>query len=117
MNCFTGGVEDCLTYIFAEATQVHKLRIVFDSDLNREYDNMPCRFPLKQEGYATPATLVKGYEVWAETEQSEQLVVSENNNYQRLNIIQTDVVAKVIRLKITETWGCEKANIFAFDVE
>lgn len=116
-NCFTGGVGDCLTYTFAETVSIHKLRIVFDSDLNRVYDNMPCRFPLKQEGYSTPPTLVRGYEIWAETEQGEELIISEKNNYQRLNVIETDIGAKAIRLKITETWGNEKVNIFAFDVE
>lgn len=117
MNCFTGGVGDSLTYTFEEETPIHKLRMVFDSDLNREYDNMPCRFPLKQEGYSTPATLVKGYEIWAETEQGEQLIAEEKNNYQRLNMIETNVKAKAVSLKITETWGNEKVNVFAFDAE
>lgn len=116
-NCFVGSVGDCVTYTFAEATPIRKLRIVFDSDLNREYDNMPCRFPLKQEGYSTPATLVKGYEIWAETEQGKLLIAEERNNYQRLNVIETDIKAKAIHLKITETWGNQKVNIFAFDVE
>lgn len=115
MNCFTGGVGDSLTYTFAEETPIHKLRMVFDSDLNREYDNMPCRFPLKQEGYRTPVTLVKGYEIWAETDRGKQLIAEEKNNYQRLNVIETNVKAKAVSLKITETWGNEKVNIFAFD--
>lgn len=116
-NCFVGGVGDCLTYTFTETVPIHKLRLIFDSDLNRKYDNMPCRFPLKQEGYTTPATLVRGYEIWAKMKQGERLIAEERNNYQRLNVIETDIEAKAIHLKITETWGNEKVNVFAFDVE
>lgn len=116
-NCFTGKVGDCLTYTFDKAVHISKIRIVFDSDLNREYDNMPCNFPLKQEGYTTPDTLVKGYEILAVTEDGEKVVLSEKNNYQRLNVLNTDITAATVSLKITETWGCERANIFAFDVE
>lgn len=117
MNCFCGSVGESLTYSFDKPVEISKLRIVFDSDLNREYDNMPCRFPLHQEGYKTPATLVKGYEIWAETENGNQLIASENNNYQRLNIINTNFKARSVSLKISDTWGNDKVNIFAFDAE
>ena len=66
----------------------------------------------------------KSPQLWAAIENEEQrqqdtieLIASENNNYQRLNIINTNFKARSVSLKISDTWGNDKVNIFAFDAE
>ena len=39
------------------------VRIVFDSDLNRDYQNMPCCIRLKEERFKLPKTLIKDFDI------------------------------------------------------
>lgn len=117
-NCFTGKVGDRLTYTFDQAIHLKRIRLVFDSDLNRDYDNMPCRFPLKQEKYKVPKTMIKGYRILAKTHDGEKILAEITNNYQRLNQLNlTETEAVSVSVEITDTWGNETVKIFAFDVE
>ncbi len=62
-NCFSGELGDSLIYEFENETYISEIRLVFDSDLNRKYYNMPCRYPLKEHKYCVPRTLVKTYDI------------------------------------------------------
>lgn len=76
-NCFKG---EKVTFEFENAEAIEKIRLIFDSDLNREYDNMPSHHQLNETQYRLPKTLVKAYEIYADG----KLLVKEDNNFQRL---------------------------------
>jgi len=64
-----------------------------------------------------PESLVKSFRLEVEDDRGERRIVyRETNNYQRLVRIQMNVEALKVRIVIEETWGADKAGIFAFDV-
>lgn len=115
-NGFIGGKGDYIEYDFGEPKHITQIRLVFDSDLNRKYDNMPCNFPLVQPDYKVPKTLMKAYRIIAKTAEGERVVVENTNNYQRLVRHEVDLEASSIRFLPLETWGDEQFRVFAFDV-
>lgn len=108
-NCYKGNL---VTFSFDKPEEINEIRLVFDSDLNREYDNMPCNYPLEQPKYKLPATLVKAYRIYADGE----LIAEENNNYQRLRYHKISATAKELKIEFTETWGSDECRIFAVDI-
>lgn len=110
---------------FDEVQHIHGLRLVFDSDLNR--DTLPetalglsqpmwSNRPLNSPDSCVPKTLVRGYEIQALTDSGWQTVFTEENNYQRLCYAVFETVSKALRLMPKSTWGAEKAHLFAMDV-
>ena len=89
---------------------------MFDSNLDRKTHNMPCNFPLHQPEYKTPVTLVKAFDIVADTPDGEKVVFSEENNYTRLVYCDVNVRAKAIRLVPKKTWGDDKFRVFSMDV-
>ncbi len=114
-------------YRFAGPSRVSSVRIVFDSDLNREtlpaseaklnrpmIHNRPLDWP---DSYV-PQTLVKAYRIEAELpDGSVRVLAEETNNYQRLRRHTADVEAVAIRFVPLTTWGAEDCHLFALDVE
>lgn len=109
-NCYKG---ESVIFTFDEAEEISEIRLVFDSDLNREYDNMPSHYPLEEKDYRLPKTLVKAYSVYADG----KLLLSETNNYQRLRRHSVSVKARQIEIHFTETHGSEEYRIFAVDLK
>lgn len=116
-NGFIGAEGEYIEYDFGEVHSISQIRLVFDSDMNRKYDNMPCNFPLVQPDYKVPKTLIKAYRILANTPEGEKVIVENTNNYQRLVRHDVDVQASGVRLVPLETWGDEKYRVFAFDVQ
>ncbi|MGN1058924.1 MAG: FAD-dependent oxidoreductase [Clostridia bacterium] len=108
-NCYTG---DTVTFTFDQPETIREIRLVFDSNLNRRYDNMPCNYPLNQPDYQLPGTLVKAYRIYADGE----LIAEESNNYQRLRRHSVSVCAKEITVRFSETRGCDEYRVFAVDL-
>ena len=110
-----------VTYVLAEPTFVEQLRIVFDSDLDRdtltggipEIRDCPtvCNRPMHMPGYTFPATMTRGFVVLADGEE----IFRTQENYQRL--VRIPVARKVGRLTLRPltTWGSETAHIFSLD--
>lgn len=115
-NGFVGGAGDCITFDFDDYEDISQVRLVFDSNLNRKSNNMPCNFPLYQPEYKTPVTLIKEFDIVADTPDGERVVYSETNNYQRLVYCDVNVRAKAIRLVPKKTWGDDKFRVFSMDV-
>lgn len=116
-NGFVGGAGDFIYYDFGKEVHINEIRLVFDSDLNRPYNNMPCNYPLEQPGYKVPKTLVKSYKIIADTTDGERVVVDESLNYQRMVKHKVDIKATGVRLVPLDTWGDDKFRVFAFDVK
>lgn len=108
-NCFCGNR---ITLSFDTPEEIREIRLVFDSDLNRPYDNMPCNYPLHQPEYKLPQTLVKAYRIYADG----KLIAEETNNYQRLRKHAVSVCAKEVEVCIVKTHGAKEGRVFAVDL-
>lgn len=116
LNGFEGKQGDCIEFTFDAPERIREIRLVFDSNLNRKYKNMPCSFPLHQPKYTVPESMMKAYDLIAVTPEGERVIVSENNNCRRLVVHKTDIEATVLRLVLRETWGSDVYKVFAMDV-
>lgn len=106
-----------------QPTQLSALRMVTDSDLNRETfpENiehnwkifpMKCHVRLGAADVRVPATILRDFEVYADG----RLVCAETNNYQRLVKIPLNLTAKEIILVPRATWGAEQVRLYALEL-
>lgn len=110
-----------ITYTLAEPAYVERLRLVLDSDLDRdtltggipEIRDCPtvCNRPAHMTGYSFPATMVRSFVVLADGEE----IFRTDKNIQRLVYIPVRRTVKTLSLRPLETWGSEMAHIFSLD--
>ncbi len=109
-----------------ETQYVSRLRLVFDSDLNRDtWENqnwiikdypMKCNVFLNENPVTVPKTIVKEFQVDIQNETGTwECVYAEENNYQRQRIIEIRQKVKQIRCTLKDTWGFEKIRIYAVE--
>ncbi len=116
-------------YRFASPTELTKIRVIFDSDLNREtlpeplQKNYFCSRPLGQPGAYVPPTLTKGYRIEGILPDGSIRTLKEDTvNRKRLvvqDISETEysgVAFAAVRITATESWGADVCRVFAFDV-
>lgn len=112
---------------FGKNIKVDEVRMVFDSDLNREsWDGVNTRFKefpmrcnvFKNEMELTvPATIVKAFRLEVPDGRGGwRMVYREENNYIRLVKVKIGIMTSVLRLVLEATWGCGEVRMFAFDV-
>lgn len=127
-HAWEGEPGDTVQYLFASPVELHRLRIVFDSDLNRRtlpypenliQHNMLHNRRLHESPSHVPTTMVKAFRVTAQLSDGTQKIIwDEPCNYLRLrrkNVSLSNVVA--LTLAPLETWGEETIRIFAFEAE
>lgn len=136
-NGYCGKTNKAIQYTFRQPTHISQVRLVFDSDLNRDYtDGNPdglntssvLFYPMSYGGttFGFPSCLVKSYRIEALDESGFWKTVFEtDSNYQRFVRLDVDVVTTAIRLiplstyrseKKNEDYGSSTAHIFAFEV-
>lgn len=117
LNRLDAEVGEPLEFNFADKdNDIAEMRIVFDSTLDRNYKNMPCRFVLKEPDYTLPETLVKSFTVTATDERGNTVTVADvKANRRRLVKIPVNMKCSKIVLTPTSTHGCDKAHIFSVD--
>lgn len=114
---------EAITFTLPEARSLHYLRLVTDSDLNREtfpegceYNwkiyPMKCNIRLGAPDLCVPKTILRSFEVYADG----KLVCSVENNYQRLVKIPLELSAREIRFVPKETWGWDTIRIYALEL-
>ena len=112
-------------YSFKEPRFVEKVRIVFDSDLNRQTlpprerklnRNMYHNIPLGMEASYVPKTLIKSFRVVFLREDNEQETVAVSDNYQRLVYVPCNKKIKSVKLIFDGTHGGEECRVFAVDL-
>ncbi len=115
-NLWIGAKGDVLEYRFDVPTAVREIRLVFDNDMNRRYHNMPCSYPLVQDRFYLPRTLIKAYRIEGECEDGSVCHICVENNHQRL--VRHRVAWNVKRLRFIPlaTNGCEEYRVFGFEV-
>ena len=115
-NCWVGERGDYLEYVFEKPAFVEKIRLIFDSNLNRPYHNMPCNIPLCQEKFQLPSTLIKNYKIVCVDENNQQFEIERVNNHQRLVYIPLNKTVKSVRLIPEETHGSKDFRVFGFEL-
>jgi len=106
---------DSVVYSYDFFVKAEKICLVFDSNLNRKYGNMPCNFRLKQDGYTLPETLVKSYSLLLTTPEGVKKIEN-TSNYQRFVIHEINEEISRIELVPTETWGNAECRVFSMYV-
>ena len=127
-HLWTGDLDKEILVELEAPLYVKKLRMVFDSDLNRAtWDDQKwyikmypavCNRFLDDKPVKVPKTLLRAYDVYADNGEGEwKLIHREENNYQRL--VYVPIHEKVKRLKFVpkETSGAENVRIFSMDLK
>ena len=125
-NGWTGRPGTAVTVSFTETEPINRVRLIFDSDLNRTTlpadvaDNdrpMKSSTFRKAEAIYVPKTMIKDFRLEALDEQGQWQTVKEvKGNYQRKVILPLNLETKAIRLIPLATWGAEDCHIFSFDI-
>ncbi len=115
-NLWIGHEGDFVEYRFDEATEVREIRLIFDSDLNRRYHNMPCNYPLEQPRFKLPQTLVREYKIECWAANGASFVLHVTDNHQRF--VKHALGMPVTRVRFTPlaTHGCEEFRLFDFEL-
>ena len=115
-NCWKGKPGDFIEYRLPEDTDIKYARIVFDSDLNRKYHNMPCRYTKEPEYERFPSAVISDFEIEAEDSCGKIQRFTRTANHQRLVYVEMNCKAKTVRLIPKKTWGDEEYRIFSFEI-
>ncbi len=127
-HAWFGSVGDSVTYRFAEPVHISRVRLVMDSDLDRETlpenertlkRNMFHNRLLTNEPSCVPPTMIRSYRVCAQhTDGSVQTVLEVRDNHYRLRRHDVDISdCSALSLQILESWGQEVVRVFAFDAD
>ena len=118
---------EAATYRFDGPRKVKRVRIVFDSDLNRttlppeerrRHRNMMHNRPLNWPDGYVPETVVRAFRVEGILAGGEVCVLADvQDNHQRLRRFDVDGEYAAVRLIPLETWGAAECSIFGFEVE
>ena len=110
-------IGDKAEYVMDKPAEIKAIRLVFDSDLNRKYHNMPCCYPLVETSYKLPETLIKEYKILAFDNEGNLLdSLHIKNNHQRFVVHKVDWKAKRIVFEPIATNGCSKFRLFSFEI-
>ena len=136
-NGYFGKTNKAITYTFDTETLVNGVRLVFDSDLDREYTygnpdalhtSSTLFFPksYKNTSFGFPKCLVKHYKIEVMGEGGEwQTAVEVFDNHQRFIKHELSVKTKAVRLvplstyhseTKTEDYGSSTAHVFNFEL-
>ena len=117
-NSWDASVVDSVVLDLGVLTQLHSLRLVFDSDLSRTTHNMVSYYTLAAQDFTVPAQLVKAFTVEADTGDGLWRSIAEvTDNHQRLIRVPLACSARRLRLTAKATWGAPAVRVFALDLE
>ena len=106
-----------IVYEWAKPVRLSGARIVFDS-LFKTRNKRMRKLEATQERKNLPKMLAKGFRVEVRVGGVWQTVAADTANYRRLRQLAFEPVeADALRLFVTETWGGEKAHVFALDAK
>ena len=120
-NGWIGNKGDYVAFTLDTPKNVAYVRFVFDSLLNRKGEeryrrNMDANIALNREPIVPPYTLVKAFDITYKMTDGTEETITVANNYQRL--VKVPLGKEVTKVKVTfrETWGAEKAHVFAVEL-
>ena len=115
-NCWIGNTGDTITYTLGKDTPIQQIRLIFDSNLNRNYRNMPCNYPLEEKIIKLPQTLVKAYRIEGIREDGTKVELSVTDNHQRFVLHKVDWNVSQVRFVPISTHGCEEFRVFDMEI-
>ena len=115
-NCWVGHDGDTITYSFEGDTSVKEVRLIFDSNLNREEHNMPCCYPLHETKYKVPETLIRSFEIVGTKADGTNCVLNIEENHQRFVRLPLNWNASKIMFRPKTTYGAKDFRLFSFEV-
>ncbi|MBQ5973094.1 MAG: FAD-dependent oxidoreductase [Oscillospiraceae bacterium] len=115
-NLWRGGEGDFLEYALGADTDVRRIRLVFDSDLNRDYGSMPCSVPLRQTRYVLPRTLIRAYRLEGFASDGRRFELTVPDNRQRFVRHAVDWRVSRVRLTPLATHGADEFRLFDFEI-
>lgn len=115
-NLWVGKDGDTITYTLDKAEDISEIRLVFDSDLNRKYHNMPFNYPIVETKYKLPKTLVKEYKIECELEGGEIHTVHVKDNHQRFVRHKVKIKARRVKFIPISTHGSDSFRVFGFEI-
>ena len=109
--------EESVVYCWKKPVTVSGARLIFDSHL-KVRSKLMRKLEATTERVRIPGMMAKSYRIEVKLKKGPWTTVYECPlNYTRLNKVSfQSVKADAVRLVITETWGAEKAHVFALDV-
>lgn len=115
-NRWIGKKGDFLAYSSDKPFMLSGIRLVLDSDLNRDYQNMPCCIRLKEERFKLPKTLIKDFDIILTHKDGHTEVIPYRNVHTRF--LRLAVKGEVLSVKFLPlaTYGAETFNVFDFEV-
>ncbi len=116
-NCWKGKAGEFIEYIFNEDTTIEEIKLVFDSNLNRDYHNMPCCYQLNETRYILPETLIKKYRIEGFDSKGNSFSVEVNNSHERFVKHRVGRSLRSIRFIPLETYGSDEFRVFSFEVK
>ena len=127
-HAWKGGRGDEITYRFQKPAHIRSVRLVMDSDLDRESlpqneralkRNLFHNRLLSNELSFVPPTLIKSYRLTAErADGSRETVLEVNGNHHRLRRHELDAENCIaLTLTILDTWGRDEVRLFAFEAD
>jgi hypothetical protein len=115
-NGWTAPLGEHVTYTFDRVEHVRRVRIIFDSDLNRPEKNEHANRPLNWAPVGVPTTLVRAFRIEAlGPDGTWRVALREEDNYQRLVRLSLDLQTRALRLVPEATWGAAQSHLFAWD--
>ncbi len=118
LNGWSGSAGSWVQYTWPHAQRLGRLRLVFDSDLNRPDTTMLCKYPLEIEPISVPATLIRAFRVEAMDSTGQwNTIFREEDNHQRLMCVTVKTHTEALRFHAETSWGAPRMNLFAWDVE
>lgn len=115
-NCWIGKSGDAIEYNFKTDTKISQIKLIFDSDFNRKYHNMPYNYPLVQNKFKLPQTLIHEYKIVGIAENEELCEIHIKDNHQRFVKHNMDWCVKTVRFVPIATLGTEEFRLFAFEI-
>lgn len=116
-NIWKGKDGDEITYEFSEDTFVSSIRLVFDSNLNRTYHNMPCCYHLHETKYRLPETIIKEYKIESEDSSGNKNTVFISDNHERFVCHSIGKKVKKIKFVPLKTNGAPQFRLFSFELK
>ena len=100
---------------FDRPTPILGVRLVFDSDLNRKGQNMPCRWPLSGQVIGMPKTLVREFDLILTDGAGEEHLLTVKDNRKRLCRVGWQGEVTRITLIPRATHGAPSARVFSLE--
>lgn len=116
-NLWIGKDGDSIIYEFDKDIEISEIRLVFDNDMNRKYQNMPCNYPLVQTKFKLPSTLIKEYKIEGENSAGDKLELLVCDNHQRFVRHSINWNVNKISFIPISTYGCDDFKVFDFEIK